>query len=1006
MATQNQNTTIPNSDDEECLSEDLESDEEFQDSDEYEEDEQSVAAGKVKRKKPAHGGFILEEAEVDDLEDEGSEAEEGYQELLKEERHKLQLENQYPQRRKKAFIDMDDEKQLEELVAKFENRIVGDDNDSYQPMGAFEKQKPLPGINNPSLWMVRCQMGDERHLAFLIMRKALQCMAKNEPLNIQSVIQLDRLKGYLYIEAYNSAHLKQAIEGIYGLRFGLYKQKMVPIEEMTDVFRVIKNVAQIMPNSWVRFKRGLYRDDLAHVQSFDPIKSVATVKFLPRIDYSKLGDSNSKSKEKQYRFRPIAAIFDRDKAQNVGADVIAEGGYLVCKGRRFKRGFLIKRIHVSSLVTEGITPTLNELEIFNMTLEASDVGYTVTSLADHMLAVGDIVQVIEGELMNLLGLVISIDAETVLVQPNHTELKDPIRFGFKELIKYFKVGDHVKIIRGQNRGESGLVVRVENNQVIILSDVSIKEIKAFSRDIQLCTEKSISYDNLGKFTIHDFVQVDNQTIGVVVGIDGESISVLDQYEKILKTKAQNLIKKNIFGGMFIDQFTNKIFTGDTVRAVDGSHRGLRGQFKYYYKGFVFVFSKMLSSNSNMFVTRSKNLILDSSGERSINTSQSSMSYHNSKGSFTPDTSGSYVGIGRSPTVRRMMELSRDKSLIGNTVRVIKGPYKGHIGIVKDSTAVLARVELHTNSKTINVDRTNISLCGDDNSISKPHVKPSPISNKDHLARENIMFGGQTPQQDLLKTPRYGGMTPAQDGFATQIPGESAWEVNSTPRYPENFDDDIGRETILSSLNIPHKETAHELDLQLTTPSSAIPNSTCHSLTETPSPIFQDFSLANLSSIPTQSTSEGETPASSQLDISVDCSPALVPLEFTLPYAIGMEVSIASSFLDPDAAGKFGVIVANNDPVLYIIKTLNDNRALDNSSTIYNIDKKYLSLALPKINGKVTIAHRDKMLHGTLVGIDQNDGVVELDEQSKRIYDTDEDISLFLLKNIVSYIPIK
>lgn len=50
---------------------------------------------------------------------------------------------------------------------------------------------------------------------------------------------------------------------------------------------------------------------------------------------------------------------------------------------------------------------------------------------------------------------------------------------------------------------------------------------------------------------------------------------------------------------------------------------------------------------------------------------------------------------------------RDMGIIGQTVRVKQGPYKNHIGVVKDATSTTARVELHSDCKTINVDRQRI-----------------------------------------------------------------------------------------------------------------------------------------------------------------------------------------------------------------------------------------------------------------------------------------------------------
>ena len=57
----------------------------------------------------------------------------------------------------------------------------------------------------------------------------------------------------------------QAIEGFGTLRIGRWQQQMVPIKEMTDVLRVVKEVVAVKPKQWVRLKRGIYKDDLAQV---------------------------------------------------------------------------------------------------------------------------------------------------------------------------------------------------------------------------------------------------------------------------------------------------------------------------------------------------------------------------------------------------------------------------------------------------------------------------------------------------------------------------------------------------------------------------------------------------------------------------------------------------------------------------------------------------------------------------------------------------------------------
>jgi len=47
---------------------------------------------------------------------------------------------------------------------------------------------------------------------------------------------------------------------------------MVPIKEMTDVLKVIKETAYLKPKQWVRLKRGIFRDDLAQVRPAVPVE--------------------------------------------------------------------------------------------------------------------------------------------------------------------------------------------------------------------------------------------------------------------------------------------------------------------------------------------------------------------------------------------------------------------------------------------------------------------------------------------------------------------------------------------------------------------------------------------------------------------------------------------------------------------------------------------------------------------------------------------------------------
>lgn len=63
---------------------------------------------------------------------------------------------------------------------------------------------------------------------------------------------------------------------------------MVPIKEMTDVMRVVKEKVRLKEGMWVRMKRGIFKDDLAQVDFVDPSESKVRLKLIPRIDYTRM----------------------------------------------------------------------------------------------------------------------------------------------------------------------------------------------------------------------------------------------------------------------------------------------------------------------------------------------------------------------------------------------------------------------------------------------------------------------------------------------------------------------------------------------------------------------------------------------------------------------------------------------------------------------------------------------------------------------------------------------
>ena len=117
--------------------------------------------------------------------------------------------------------------------------------------------------------------------------------------------------------------------------------------------------------------------------------------------------------------------------------------------------------------------------------------------------------------------------------------------------------------------------------------------------------------------------------------------------------------------------------------------------------------------------------------------------------------------------------TRDKKLIGTTIKITGGPYKGNIGFVKDATESTVRVELHSPSQTISVDRSHIT------NIVQPGATTSPAP---CIYTPTYSQGGRTPMygtRDGSKTPMHGSQTPMH-GSQTPMQG------SQTPLYDGTY----------------------------------------------------------------------------------------------------------------------------------------------------------------------------------------------------------------------------
>ena len=243
----------------------------------------------------------------------------------------------------------------------------------------------------------------------------------------------------------------------------------------------------------------------------------------------------------------------------------------------------------------------------------------------------------------------------------------------------------------------------------------------------------------------DFFIISQNTVGVIIRLEKETFRVLTMHNKTINVNQSSITKRkpNKFAAA-LDSENRTMNVNDIVKVVDGTNRGQQGQVKYLYRHFAFIYSKSYSENGGYFVATAKQLLLASNHKTApmapmstpgfmsprilaspahpsqANQGGGASSRHGSMstgGSSATGNSSSHGGstVGKSPRAPLQTQqhlkpgTRRNMTLIGKTVRITQGPYKGYVGIVKDATDATARVELHTKCQTISVDLVRLQI---------------------------------------------------------------------------------------------------------------------------------------------------------------------------------------------------------------------------------------------------------------------------------------------------------
>ncbi|ETO30980.1 transcription initiation factor Spt5, partial [Reticulomyxa filosa] len=329
---------------------------------------------------------------------------------------------------------------------------------------------------------------------------------------------------------------------------------------------------------------------------------------------------------------------------------------------------------------------------------------------------GDTVRVIKGGLQNMIGKVLSTQRYAseggkvrVTVMPEHGELTQQVAFDADQLQKYFRLGCHVKVLKGDYKGQTGLIVKLEPelNQVVIFSDLTSQQICVGADEITESSEVSTGGDVFGNYSLYDLVQLADGKVGVIVGINNGIFTVLDNGTKVQTVRLQDITRtvpdKH---AVALDIDNMQIRIGDVAIPQLGEFKGTRATVKHIYRGVLWSDSPSCGVNAHIFAIRARVCRLSGSRARTNNASNA-MNIFSSKLDGRKDT-------------KNLQDIcilnhhnQRKDPWLHKTVQIKNGTFKGYKGIVKGCTDDKLRVELHAKAKIVSVHREQVRVLNAD-----------------------------------------------------------------------------------------------------------------------------------------------------------------------------------------------------------------------------------------------------------------------------------------------------
>ena len=648
---------------------------------------------KNKKERNSQNYFLDIQAEEDEEEDSY-----GGGEITKEQQEKafkLYDERHFKERNKQMKITDDNE---ETIIKRLNEK-------ANEPEEEEDYEEVRPTSEDPKLWLIKCKIGDEKDCLANLYHKFFY-FQKKEPkdrLKIYSITSFDNLKGKIFIEAFSERDVIYAVTGMSNVNQNSIQ--LIPINERMKVFEFDKfQKVDINNNQLVRIKHGNYEGDLAKVIYIeDPINKIY-VSLVPRI-YESINNKNdfdvAPFSKKRKNIRPRQKLFNKKYGDDIITTHEVYGDCIKCGKFKFKDNLLIRPVRINSLETENIYPKEEEIQQLGCYKDENDVyvdkegqKLIVSNKQSLRYQSGDRIKFTTGDYKGITGTVLSQLGNKVKVKLDIKDLEGEYEFPINmiEIDYTFKPGEIVYVKKGAFKGRNGMVINImDNSNVKIYDQINQTSFIVKNSDLILSNKMDFEEEENAMFKIGDLVKINNShIICYIIESSKYNLKVVTTRNEVKKISARevNIINQKKKTTYLMDCKGYPLTPDNTVKVVNGPNKGNKGTIKCIYNKYIFLHNNSYTRTNGIFCEINENVELLGS-ELLIEGSEKGKVNH-----------------------RKIPNDIRE--LIGKTVHVIEGKWKGYNGILINADDKSIKLELSAKQKTITLPFSSIEK-GDVNS---------------------------------------------------------------------------------------------------------------------------------------------------------------------------------------------------------------------------------------------------------------------------------------------------